>query len=128
MKNMLTRRVKILIAAVASLGLSISFMSPVFATTMTNATVMEYHMNASGSGKVAFRFTAGAADPSGTLTIDFGSWGGTVNATQSITTTGCQALTGATNVLPSTSTLAAAGSGSVVTVSNVNALTSGQSY
>jgi hypothetical protein len=75
---------------------------------------------------VAFVFTAGAADIAGSLTLDFGSWGGTVNGTQTITTTGCQALTGAVNVLPGAIT--AAGAGSVVTVSSVGALTAGQSY
>ncbi len=114
--------------AIALIAVILIPLSKVFATSMTNATVMEYNMNAAGSGKVAFAFTAGAADVAGTMTIDFGSWGGTVNGTQSITTTGCQALTGATNVLPSTSTLAAAGSGNIVTVSNVNALTASQSY
>lgn len=98
----------------------------VHAAPMTHATVMEYNMNAAGSGQVAFAFTAGSSVGAGSLTLNFGSWGGTVNATQTVATAGCQALTGATNTLPGSIT--AAGAGQVVTVSSVGALTAGQSY
>src|SRR6266568_2545643 len=114
-------------AASLTLVLGVVITPRVFATTyMTHATVMEYSMNASGTSSVAVSFTAGAADGAGSLTVNFGSWGGTVNATQTVTTTGCQALTGAANILPGSIT--AAGAGSVATVSSVGALTSGQSY
>jgi hypothetical protein len=95
-------------------------------TYMTRASVIEYNMNASGSSQVAVVFTAGAADAAGSLAVNFGSWGGTVNTTQTVATAGCVALTGATNVLPGS--LTAAGSGSTATISGVTALTAGQSY
>ncbi|HSW80207.1 MAG TPA: hypothetical protein VLG47_05515 [Candidatus Saccharimonadales bacterium] len=128
MTNVLNKRIIFGLLALALLAVNFVFLPKVFATSMTNATVMEYNMNATGTSEIAFAFKAGAADPSGTLTLNFGSWGGTVNATQTITTTGCTALTGAGNVLPTTGTLSAAGSGQVITVSSVNTLTSGQSY
>ena len=96
------------------------------ASVMVHATVLEYNMNTSGTSSVAVAFTAGAADGAGSLTINFGAWGGTVNTVQTVTTAGCTALTGATNVLPGT--LAASGAGQVATITGVTALTSGSSY
>jgi hypothetical protein len=99
----------------------------VFASTaMTKATVMEYNMNASGTSSFAIAFTAGASDVAGTLTINFGSWGGTVATSQTVATTGCTTLTGASTALPGSIT--AAGASSTVTISSVGALTSGTSY
>jgi hypothetical protein len=118
-----------MVTYVAALALIVGLaanIQPVSAATMTHASTMEYNMNASGASSVAIAFTAGASDIAGSLTVNFGSWGGTVNATQTVITTGCQALTGATNVLPGSIT--ASGSGSVVTIASVGALTAGQSY
>jgi hypothetical protein len=123
------KRVQIIAAVVGLVGANLALIPAAHATTyMTHASVLEYNMNASTTSSVAIAFTAGAADAAGTVTVNFGSWGGTVNATQTVATTNCQTITGATNVLPSGTSLAAAGSGSTVTISNVSALTSGSSY
>ena len=45
-------------------------------TYMTNASVIEYNMNASGTSSVALAFKAGAADSAGTLTVNFSGWTG----------------------------------------------------
>jgi hypothetical protein len=113
------------ILAIALVLTSASFLASASAA-MTKASVIEYNMNASGTSAFAIVFTAGANDGAGTLTTNFGSWGGTVNATQTVTTTGCIALTGAQNVLPGAIT--ASGSGQIVTIASVGALTVGQSY
>ena len=120
-----SKKFRLVVVAAALLLTSASFLTSASAI-MTRASVIEYNMNASGTSAVAIVFTAGANDAAGTLTTNFGSWGGSVNATQTVTTTGCMALTGATNVLPGT--LTAAGSGQIATISGVTALTSGQSY
>jgi hypothetical protein len=108
---------------------NIAFLHQVYAVTeMTHSSVILYNMNASSSGAFAIAFTASAADSASSLTINFGSWGGTVNTVQSVSTTGCTAMTGASTVLPSSSSLAASGSGNIVTITNVNPLVSGTSY
>lgn len=129
MKQVKTRIQKIHLVIAAALLVGVNLVAvPLLANaaTMTNASVMLYNMNASGSGQVTIAFKAGAADIAGSLTINFGAWGGTVNATQTVATAGCQALTGAANVLPGS--LTAAGAGQVITISSVGALTAGQSY
>jgi hypothetical protein len=118
----------------ACLGLAIlvfaSFVgvSPkVFASAMSNASVLETNMNASGTSSVYVVFKAGAADAAGTVTVNFNGF--TVNATQTVSTASCVAVFGgSTVVLPTTGTLSAAGATTTVTVSAVNALTSGTSY
>jgi hypothetical protein len=100
------------------------------ATYMTHASVIETNMNTGGSSQVYVAFTAGAADAASNFTVNFAGWtggaNGIVNTVQPLSTTTCQALTGATNVLPGT--LAATGATSVVTVTGATALTSGSSY
>jgi hypothetical protein len=96
------------------------------ASYMTHGSLLEYNMVALGQGAFAVSFTAGAADGAGTLAINFGSWGGTVNTTQSVATTNCTTITGASTPLPGS--LTAAGASSTVTISSVGALTSGTSY
>jgi len=120
-----------------SLGLSSiiagMFLQPAFAATfMSQASVIEYNMTAGSTSQVAVDFTAGAADGPGSFTVQFNGWtggaNGSVNVTQSVTTTGCQALTGATNVLPGSLIAAGNSSTGTITVSGAIALTSGQSY
>jgi hypothetical protein len=111
------------------------------AATLTNSSVIEMGgtSNASpmivGDGQsLAIAFTtvgATAVNPSITLTFTGWSGGanGTVNTTQSISNTGCQALTGATSGLPGT--LAASGTGAVLTISSSggsNSLSATHSY
>lgn len=123
----LRKRIQTGLLIVGLLGASLVAALPqAHAATMTRASVIEYNMNAAQASAFAVVFTAGASDASGTLTVNFGTWGGTVNASQTVATTGCQATTGATNVLPGT--LTASGTGQVVSVAGVTALTAGQSY
>jgi hypothetical protein len=119
-------KTKALFIVIAALVMSAGALSNAFASTMTHATVMEYNMNAGGTSEVAFAFTAGAADGAGSLTIDFGSWGGSVNAAPGFSITGCTGITGASIGLPGSIT--AAGATNTVTLSSVGALTSGTSY
>lgn len=99
----------------------------VFASTMTQASVLESNMNSSGTSKLYVDFKAGAADGAGTFTITYPA-GFTINATQTVATATCTTLFSGASALPSGSTLSAAGSGQVITVSNVSALTSGSQY
>jgi hypothetical protein len=102
----------------------------VFASTMSQASVLETNMNASGGSTVFVDFKAGAADAAGTVTVNF--TGFTVNASQTVSGTTCNtANTGpfqSATSLPSGTSLTAAGSGTTATVSNVSALTSGTQY
>lgn len=123
----LRKRIQTGLLIVGLLGASLVAALPqAHAATMTSASVIEYNMNASQTSAFAVRFTAGASDAPGTLSINFGSWSGTVNTVQTVATTGCQSVTGATNPLPGT--LTAVGAGQVVSVAGVTALTAGQSY
>jgi len=120
-----------LLLAILTFAGTLSLTGAAYATTyMTKAQVIEYNMVSGGTSQVVVDFTAGASDIAGTLTVNFNGWtggaAGIVNTTQTVTTAGCVALTGAANVLPGAIT--AAGATSIVTVSSVGALTSGQSY
>jgi hypothetical protein len=99
-------------------------------TYMTHASVLETNMSTGASSQVYVSFTAGAADVTSNFTVNFSGWTGgalgAVNTAQTVSTTTCQALTGATNVLPGT--LAATGATSIVTVTGATTLVSGQSY
>lgn len=126
-------KIGIILALTTLLTASLGYLPKVFATTyMTHASVIEYNMEVGGTSQVVVAFTAGASDVAGSLTVNFNGWTGSsagiVNNTQTINTTGCTALTGASNALPTSGTLTAAGATSIVTVSSVGALTSGQSY
>lgn len=122
------KKAGIILALTTLLTASLGYLPRVFATTyMTHASVTETNMATSATSSVYVAFTAGAADVASNFTVDFSSFGGSVNVTQAVSVTTCQAFTGATNVLPGT-TLAATGSGAVVTVTGATALTSGQSY
>jgi hypothetical protein len=96
-----------------------------FASTMTAASVLETNMNSSGTSSFFIDFKAGAADGAGSLTITWPS-GFTIAATQTISTAACTAVFSGASALPGSIT--AAGSGQVVTVSSVGALTSGTQY
>jgi hypothetical protein len=103
----------------------------VFASTMSQASILETNMNASGTSSVFVDFKAGASDSATSLTVAFNA-AFTVNATQTISATTCNAAnTGpfqSATGLPTTGTLSAAGSGTTVTVSSVGPLTSGTQY
>jgi hypothetical protein len=97
-----------------------------FASTMTQAQVLESNMNASGSSPVFVDFKAGASDSATTLTVNFNGF--TVNATQAISTGTCTSVFASATALPTTGTLTAAGASTTVTVSSVGPLTSGTQY
>lgn len=121
------QKLQLIVAAVVMVGANLALVPMIaHAATMTNASVIETNMNATGTSSFTIVFKAGAADIAGTLSVNFGAWGGTVNAVQSVSTAGCIALTGAGNILPGV--LTAAGAGNTVTLSSVGALTAGQSY
>lgn len=120
--------------AVAYLGIAVLLLAGLgivpkvsAASTMTAASVLESNMNSSGTSKFYVDFKAGASDAAGSLTITWPA-GFTVNATQTVATAACTSLFSGAIALPSSTSLSAAGSGQVVTVSNVNTLTSGTQY
>lgn len=131
MKNItiLSKKLVWLVMAVALLGpLAVSLLvvrQAVAATYLTHTMLMEFNMVASGNSQLAIAFTTASAGAT-SVTINFGSWGGTVNTTQTVTTTGCVALTGASTGLPGSIT--ASGSGNVITISSVTALSASTSY
>ena len=115
---------------------SVIFISQASAGTLTHASILELGGAANASPMIAAQgqqlsiaFTAASTGAS-TISLNFGAgWtgaSGAVNGTQTVTTTGCQALTGATNVVPGT--LAASGSGTTISITGGTSMTSGQSY
>jgi len=121
----------LILALTTLLTASLGYLPRAFATTyMTHASVIETNMNATANSSVYVEFTAGAADVASNFTVNFSGWTGgavgAVNTVQTVSVANCQAVTGATNVLPGT--LAATGATSIATVTGATALTSGQSY
>jgi len=104
------------------------------ATTMTHVQVLETNMQTSGQSALLIDFTAGASDAAGTLAINMGSATSAVLAAPTISTsyngTSCASIfAGTPTVLPTSSSLSSSGnSGSTITISNVNTLTSGTAY
>jgi hypothetical protein len=101
-------------------------MPKAFASTMTQASVLETNMNASGTSTVFVDFKAGASDAAGTLTVNFNGF--TVNAAQTVVNNTCSTVFAGATGLPTGTSLTAAGASTTVTVSNVSALTSGTQY
>lgn len=135
------KRPLLVLVAMIIVILNLAFLPEAFAGTFTNASIIELggasNVNPMivGDGQsLAIAFTPAtttAANP--TITLTFTGWtggsAGSVNATQTISNTGCTSLTGATNVLPGS--LSASGSGAVITINSTggsNALSSGTSY
>jgi hypothetical protein len=103
----------------------------VFASTMTHVSIMETNMDTSGTTALIVEFTAGASDASGTIAVALGSAVSSVATTPNeytvYNTVSCTTITGASTTLPTTSPSVAGATGTL-TVSGVNALTSGTSY
>jgi hypothetical protein len=130
------KKIQIVLVILALLIANLVIIPKVHAGTLTHSSVTEIGgasnatpMIASTGQAVVIAFTT----PTGggtSVSVNFGSWGGTVNATQTVSNTvfgsSCTAFTGATNPLPGSIT--AAGSGSTITISSVTALAAGQSY
>ena len=131
---LLFNRVAVILSISALLLANLAFAPKAFATTLTKTTVMEYNMDTSGNSQVAVAFTAGAADASGNVVLTFTGWtGGSAgsvgaSANQTTSTTTCQAITGATNVLPSLGTTTSSPASGTITQPFTGALVSGQSY
>jgi hypothetical protein len=124
--------IQIIVALIAMCVANFAFLSEASAGTLTHSSVLELGgasnvnpMIASDGQSLAIDFTTASAGAT-TVTVDFGSWGGTVNATQSVATNGCTSLFSGSTALPGS--LTAAGSGSVVTISSVTALSSSTNY
>src|ERR1035441_1731449 len=111
---------------------NLAFIPKVFATTyLTHTTVMEYNMNATSTSQVAVAFTAGASDAAGSVVLTFTGWTGGAagiigaSGSQTVTTTGCVALTGASNPLATLGTpTSVPGSGTITQPWTTTALTS----
>ncbi len=131
----------LLIAVFLLVVANFAFLPRVFAGTLTGSSVIELGgaSNANpmivGDGQsIAIAFTTvGATAVNPSITVTFTGWSGgaagIVNATQTISNTGCTALTGASAGLPGT--LAASGSGAAVTITSSggsNSLSASTSY
>lgn len=117
---------------------SVAIMTPlayqkVFAATLTKATILELGgasnanpMIVSAGQAVAIDFkTVGAGAT--TASVNFNNFtGGTVNSTQSISSTGCTTYFPNATLLPGT--LAASGSGTTVSISSITALSATTEY
>lgn len=133
--NRLTSKTKLFVV-VAITVLGNFFVLPlvhVFATTYTTkAQVILTNMNSSGTSSVILEFTPGSA--AATLTLAFpsytGSSNGIVNSTQTVSGSyngsTCQSITGASAVVPGTSS--ATETTQTVTFTGVTAMTAGNSY
>lgn len=111
-------------------------MPKAFAGTLTATSIIEMGgvanvspMIAATNQSLAIAFTTATAGAT-SVTITFTGWtggsAGSVNTTQTISNTGCTALTGASTGLPGA--IAAAGSGTAITISGVTALAATTSY
>jgi len=129
--NLRLSKLKVTMALLTLFFANAFFIPKIFASTyLTNADVILYNMDEGGNSQVAFSFTTATAGAT-SVSLDFSGWSGSsngsVNATQTITTTGCTSITGASDALPGSS-LTASGSSSTITVSNVTALSADTSY
>ncbi len=124
------------IVLVSLLLASFAWAPKAFAGTLTAASIIEMGgasnvspMIAATGQSLAIAFTTANAGAT-SVTIAFTGWNGgaagSVNATQTVSNTGCTALTGASLGLPGSIT--AAGSGSTITISSVTALAATTSY
>lgn len=102
------------------------------ASTITHLAVIETNMNTSGQAALIIAFTAGASDAAGSITLAMGSAVSAVATTPPVGTTynsvDCKTITGASNDLSSSSSFTGSGSSTTITIGNVAALTSGNSY
>jgi hypothetical protein len=133
-RNYLSNNTSVILTLLTLLFANLAFIPKVFATTyLTHTTVMEYNMNATSTSQVAVAFTAGASDAAGSVVLTFTGWTGGAagiigaSGSQTVTTTGCVALTGATNALATSGVTSTPASG-IITVTYTGSLTSGSSY
>jgi hypothetical protein len=124
--------VQIFVALLAMGVANFAFLPDAFAGTLTHSSVLELGgaanvnpMIASDGQSLAVDFTTSGAGAT-SATVNFGAWGGTVNATQSVATNGCTALFPGSIAVPGGIT--AAGSGSTITISSITALSATTNY
>jgi hypothetical protein len=128
-----TRNLKIIVIALAFILANFSFMLPkAFAGTLTKTTILEIGgsgnpMIASGGEQLAVDFDTSGAGAT-TASINFNNFsGGSVNATQSISSTGCTTYFPSATLLPGGS-LAASGSGNTISITGITALSATHEY
>lgn len=130
------QHIALLAVFVIALG-SVAFVSRASAGTLTHTSLLEVGgvsnatpMIAATGQQLSLAFTA-ASTAAGTITIDFGTaWtgaSGAVAATPTTSTAGCQALTGATNVVPGTLSPTQLNA-HAIQITGATSMTSGQSY
>ena len=129
------RKFRLSIAILALLTASMVVVVPkVFAGTLTNSSLLEIGgasnanpMLVSAGQQVVIDFTAATTGVPSSITENFNNFsGGTVNNTQTISSTGCTTYFPSATLLPGS--LSAAGSGNTITISGATSLTSGINY
>ena len=124
-------RISALITLIGILIATFAGTNLAFASTVTHLTVLETNMDTSGTGALIVAFTAGASDAAGSIAIAMGSTVSSVASSPNEYTTynsvSCTSITGASTTLPTTSPSVSGATGTL-TLSGVNALTSGTSY
>ena len=129
-------RVSALSVGLAVIGAQVLIAQTVFATNLTNSSVILTNMATAGNSAVIFEFTTSSGNTGTTLTIQFPQYTGTTNgivpASQTYSANyggvACTnaAITGAGHSLPGTPT--AAGSGTTITFTSMTALSASSSY
>ena len=112
---------------------NLAFIPKVFAAPLTNSSILEIGgasnaspMIVSTGQQLAVSFKTASAGAT-SVTINFNNFtGGTVNATQTVTSTGCTSYFSGNTALPGS--LTAAGSGNTITISGVTSLSATTSY
>jgi hypothetical protein len=135
----MTKNYKLRISGTLILALALAIVpmlnSRVFAGALTNTSILELGgasnvnpMIVSANQAFALDFkTVGAGAT--TASVNFNAFtGGTVNGTQSISSTGCANYFPGSTPLTSGSTLAASGSGTTISISNISALAATTEY
>ncbi len=136
MLKTVSKKFQAIFVVVVMLAASAAVVPEVFAASLTSATVMLTNMNASGSGPVIVEFTTSASNTGSSLTVGFtgytGGAAGAVNATQTVAntlgSTNCTTITGASANLPGTPTASGNASTGLITFSGLTAMTANTSY
>ena len=127
------RKFQIVAVIVCLLIANTVFLPRAFAGTLTNTSILEIGGTSNANAMIAsagqafvVAFTTASAGAT-TMSINFNSFsGGTVNATQSISSTGCNDYFGSATPLPGT--LSASGSGNTISVTGITSLSASTTY
>lgn len=136
MRNLINAwlRLKYYLAVATILLLSIAYLSKVSAAGLTNSSLLEIGgasnanpMIVSDGQELVIDFTDLTTGTPSSITENFNNFsGGTVNGTQTISSTGCTTYFPSATLLPGS--LTAAGASNVITISGATSLTSGTNY